>query len=277
MDRAIPNQVRVIDLNGDGFADRMYASDMGGQIWRFDVRNGQETDDLITGGVIAQLGANGTAAPASAGATRRFYNAPDVSLATDVRAQQRFLAISIGSGYRAHPMDTSSSDRFFSIRDPQVFDMLDQQDYDNYSIVTVDELVDVSRDTLVQIGTADRGWMYTLPANQKVLGNSLTFADEVLFVSFEPKSQDAAACGTQGVNHLYRMNVVDGTHSVAAATTLHYQGVAPSPIILFPGPDGDCAGTECRVRPITCIGAECFEPTLDAKPVRTLWTQDGVE
>jgi len=55
MTRAIPNTVRVIDLSGDGLADRMYASDMGGQIWRFDVINGEAPTELVTGGVIAQL------------------------------------------------------------------------------------------------------------------------------------------------------------------------------------------------------------------------------
>ncbi|HSM29295.1 MAG TPA: PilC/PilY family type IV pilus protein, partial [Woeseiaceae bacterium] len=56
--RSIPTQVRVIDLTGDGFADRMYAADMGGQILRFDIFNGNSpggtgTDALVTGGVVA--------------------------------------------------------------------------------------------------------------------------------------------------------------------------------------------------------------------------------
>ena len=46
-----------IDLDGNGFADRMYAADMGGQVWRFDITNGQPAASLVAGGVIAQLGA----------------------------------------------------------------------------------------------------------------------------------------------------------------------------------------------------------------------------
>ena len=186
MDRAIPNQVRVIDLNGDGFADRMYASDLGGQIWRFDVSNGQSANRLVAGGVIAQLGADGVRTTPSAAQTRRFYNAPDVSLITDIQQQKRFMAISIGSGYRAHPFDDSASDRFFSIRDPDVFNPLSQQDFDNYSVITTADLVEVDGSTRTTIGNDDRGWMLTLPDDEKILADSLTFDDQIFFVGIHP-------------------------------------------------------------------------------------------
>ena len=47
-----PRQVAIGDLTGDGFADRMYGTDLGGQIWRFDIRNGASPATLVTGGVI---------------------------------------------------------------------------------------------------------------------------------------------------------------------------------------------------------------------------------
>jgi type IV pilus assembly protein PilY1 len=82
MTRSITSQVRVIDMSGDGFADRMYAADMGGQLLRFDIKNGQAPGSLVAGGVIAQLGAEGDATQDFA-VTRRFFNAPDVSMFTD--------------------------------------------------------------------------------------------------------------------------------------------------------------------------------------------------
>ena len=57
MDYSIPARIRVVDFDGDGFADRFYAGDMGGQLWRFDISNGQAATSLVAGGVIAQLGA----------------------------------------------------------------------------------------------------------------------------------------------------------------------------------------------------------------------------
>ena len=56
MTNAIPGEVRAVDLTGDGFADRMYAADMGGRVWRFDIRNGQPASSLVWGGVFASLG-----------------------------------------------------------------------------------------------------------------------------------------------------------------------------------------------------------------------------
>ena len=56
MTHSIPGDVRVFDITGDGFADRMYAADMGGRVWRFDIYNGQPRASLVAGGVFASLG-----------------------------------------------------------------------------------------------------------------------------------------------------------------------------------------------------------------------------
>ena len=57
MTHAVAARVAAIDTDGDGFADRMYAADVGGRIWRFDIWNGRGPGDLVTGGVLASLGA----------------------------------------------------------------------------------------------------------------------------------------------------------------------------------------------------------------------------
>ena len=120
MTRSIPSQVRAVDMTGDGFADRMYAADLGGQLLRFDIKNGETPRESRHRGVIAQLGAEGLAA-ADFADTRRFYTTPDVSIFSDRNENKRFISLSIGSGYRAHPLDESAADRFFSVRDPDVF------------------------------------------------------------------------------------------------------------------------------------------------------------
>lgn len=291
MTRALPNETRVIDTSGDGFADRMYASDLGGQILRFDITKGATPSLLVAGGVIAQLGAEG-AGPATALNTRRFYNAPDVSLFTDNIQDRRFIAISIGSGYREHPFDLSASDRFYSIRDKDIFKQLSQTEYDNYDITTEADLVEVAGQTQVTIGPTDHGWKFTLPPNEKVLADSLTFDDSVLFVSFTPDSDAAASCAVgRGTNFLYRVSVINGDPIVnnldaldpadaddARRDQLAQGGIAPTPAILFPSSDDpDCTGAACAPPPLGCVGVECFDPGFVNNPVRTLWTQDGIE
>ena len=291
MTRAIPNRVRAIDFSADGFIDRMYASDLGGQIWRFDVFNGQTPEFLVTGGIIARLGAEEISTPTAA-ETRRFYNSPDISLFTDERQQRRYIAISIGSGYRAHPFDLTAADRFYSLRDPDVFGKLDQDAYDGYSIITDDAVKEIGGSSQAIVSASDRGWKFTLPDNLKVLSDSLTFNDEILFVAFTPDSDSSITCSAgKGTNYLYHMKIVngdpivpdiealaDGDADAARSTTLMQGGIAPAPTILFPSPDDpDCEGEECSPEPIRCVGVECDPPGFKNYPVRTLWTQDGIE
>ena len=292
----MPNQIRVVDFNGDTFADRMYASDLGGQLWRFDITNGNApngigADALVAGGVIAQLGAEGLVNPGDVD-TRRFYNAPDISIFSDDIQNRRFLSINIGSGYRAHPLDTTNADRFYSIRDEDVFSKLSQSDYNSYSIITESDLVEVSGTVGAVISAGDRGWMLTLPADQMVLATSTTFDNEVFFVAFSPNAAAAASCSAgRGANFLYRVsitngdpiadldNVVPGTEDSLRVRDLAQGGIAPSPRFLFPSPDGGVcvAGEDCSPPPLGCIGVECFDPGFENNPVRTLWTQDGIE
>jgi type IV pilus assembly protein PilY1 len=291
MTRAIPTRITVVDINGDSFADRMYAADMGGQVWRFDISNGNPAGSLVAGGVIARFGAEGLAAPTAAD-TRRFYNSPDVAVFNDVRQNRRFISVSIGSGYRAHPLDVSTTDRFYSLRDPYVFNALTQAQYDDFAPFTEDDLVEVGGRLEVMITEKDAGWMLTLPSNQMVLADSVTFNDQIFFVSFSPDSTGATACDVgQGTNYLWRVSIINGdpimddfgniptgSEDEARRTPLAQGGIAPTPQFLFPSADdSDCTGQDCAPPPLGCVGVECFDPGFPNLPVRTLWTQDGIE
>jgi len=294
MVRSIPGQIRVVDINGDGFADRMYAADLGGQVWRFDITNGEIPDDLVAGGVIASLGADALETPTNAD-SRRFYSTPDVAMFADNSQGRRYLSVSLGSGYRAHPLDKTTNDRFYSLRDPDIFNQLSQSHYDGYDVIEDADLVDVQGDYGTVITASDRGWKLTIPAAEKVLSASRTFNDTIYFVTFEPSvvTEDPCTSG-QSVNRLYAVNVENGDAVVALespvpetseeadaarVTELQQGGIAPVPIFLFPSDWGQtCEGGSCpRPEPVGCVGVECFDPEFTNLPVRTLWVQDGVE
>ena len=291
MVRAFPSRVSVADLNGDSYADRMYAVDVSGQVWRFDIHNGEAADKLVTGGVIAQLGAEGLKTP-SAGDTRRFYSEPDIAMFKDARLDRRFLAINIGSGYRAHPLDNSATDRFYSLRDPDVFKKLTQAQYNAYSITKDGDLTEVSGTYGTVLQEGSRGWRFTLPASEKVLSPARTFDNAVYFVSFEPQIDSSDPCRAGlSQNRLYRVSVVNGDPvedllptvtngpevDAARVTRLEQGGIAPQPVFLFPGGPENCTGEDCSPPPLACVGVECFDPEFPNNPVRTLWTQDAVE
>jgi type IV pilus assembly protein PilY1 len=42
---SIPSDIACIDTKGDNFIDRFYVGDMGGRIWRFDIKDVSEKDD----------------------------------------------------------------------------------------------------------------------------------------------------------------------------------------------------------------------------------------
>jgi type IV pilus assembly protein PilY1 len=73
-------------------------------------------------------------------------------------------------------------------------------------------------------------------------------------------------------------DIQTGEEDNARHTELAQGGIAPTPQFLFPSPDDtDCTGQDCAPPPIGCVGVECFDPGFQNNPVRTLWTQDGIE
>ncbi|MGB5470000.1 MAG: hypothetical protein WBM64_06250, partial [Woeseiaceae bacterium] len=223
--------------------------------------------------------------------TRRFYSSPDVSIFTDPVLNRRFLAIGVGSGYRAHPLDISATDAYYSLRDPDLFAKLDQDAYDNYVEAVDGNMAEVSEQVNVEIANDQRGWKFTFPVDQMMLSSSATFNNSVFFLGYEPNILSASSCEVApGRNFLYRVNVANGdpvannldgmtgTEADAARTTaLKQGGIAPTPSFLFPGADDSCTGDACSPPPIGCVGVECFNPGFVNNPVRTLWTQDGIE
>lgn len=118
MTNSMPADPTIVDINGDGLADIIYASDLRGQVFRFDINNANTgispTSIFATGGRIAQLGGATTAD------NRRFFSSPDVALIRE-RGGKTYFTISIGSGFRESPLNTDTDDRFYVLRDSNVF------------------------------------------------------------------------------------------------------------------------------------------------------------
>jgi len=112
MDYSIPAKVTTLDISGDGYMDRLYVADMGGQIFRYDIdnNNSKTVKDSITGTRIADLADN------SVSGARRFYYPPDVAVVDDKKGG-KYHALVISSGYRAHPLNTDIHDRIYMIKD----------------------------------------------------------------------------------------------------------------------------------------------------------------
>ena len=315
MDYSFPAHVRVADFDGDGYADRLYAADIGGQIWRFDVYNGQPASSLITGGVIAQLGGAPAANPPLTD-VRRFYYAPDIAVVNT--RTENFIHIGIGSGHREHPLSTSNNDRFYALRDYNV-GPLTQAQYDALTITTDSRLVPVTTvNTTVPHGSP--GWRLDLniggSSGEKVLAEARTYNNHVIFSTFMP-STGSNSCQPQiGINRIYEMNIFNGSpvqnlDGSAEPTTLtmsdlftqHEGGILPAAQTLFLGPDKNGDGIpdseqtapagsplldangnpiitnaqQAGDSPTECVGLICFPAGYRNVPVRTFWTQRSLD
>jgi type IV pilus assembly protein PilY1 len=295
MNNSIPGDVRVIDLDGDQLADRMYVADTGARVWRFDIINGQPAASLVRGGVFASLGrAGGTGGdPTDA---RRFYYAPDVSVIK--QSGSAFLNLAIGSGYRGHPLDTQIHDRFYALRDRQPFVRPTQADYNSFAFITDSDtnLIDVTTNITPTIPFDALGWKMDLSnpswQGEKVLAESITFANTIIFTTYLPQAGQpvpgANACvARQGRNRIYAVSAVDG-HPVLNRDNsagpdgivskigdevedrwgdLNQSGIAPEAVILFP----DTSVPTC------IVGVEACGVSFKNDPVRTFWYQRDTE
>lgn len=242
MKYSMPSPVRVIDLQTNqagqlvydsaGTADQIFVGDMGGQIWRFIIHNGNTADQLVTGGVMADLGGDGVNA-------RRFYHAPDVAL-TRVGGALK-LAVNIGSGYRGHPLHKVIQDRFYSLQTSSLTTSAT-------AVIDEDDLADVTS-VFTESGTTTaltgkQGWMITLGDDgEKVLSAALTVNNVIYFNTYEPTARQGSCQANVGLNRAYSVKLGDGrpvrnSGDIDASdryVNVNTSGLLPDPVVVTIG------------------------------------------
>ena len=257
---SFPSDIRVIDLNGDTIADKMFATDTGGQLWRFDISNssGQSIHDRITGGVVADLQKPNAGASDTGLTNRRVYNSPDVSILQRNEEDTPVLGVAIGTGYRAHPLNTVVVDRFYVLKYEDVFSTPA-----NYQTLYADDLLDVTNFNFAKpdgprpnengfLNLNNNGWYINLEdTGEKALSESITVDGKVVFSTYTPPSSnepdDGQCLANQGSAKAYVIDVFDA-RPVADLTPggdtdlelndrsydVTTQGIPPEPKIVFP-------------------------------------------
>ncbi len=311
MTHSIPGNISVLDLDGDTFADRMYAADMGGRVFRFDIFNGQAANALVTGGMLADLGAAPLSSPRPRAQSRRFYNAPDVALMKR-RGKSSFFNIALGSGYRGHPLNTEINDRFYSVRDYTPFIKLTQAAYNALNVIEDGDLVDVTDDATPTMADDAPGWKIELRLpngweGEKVLAESRTLDNKVFFTTYMPSASGVNTCSSAagaGSNRVYTISAFDGSPVVDQDgdvsnltvedrfTNLNQGGIAPEVVFLFPDngpppptncvqgdtrPECKCVLEPERCPPVVCLsGAEVLGVCRDFNSrQKTFWLESG--
>jgi type IV pilus assembly protein PilY1 len=213
MTHPIPSNVTVIDADSDGWSDRMYVGDLAGQLWRFDITNGNSVGSLVTGGVIASLGGKQSATAAN---NRSFFNAPDVAKFV-VTTGSNYYNISIGSGDRSFPKsNTTTQDRFYMIRDYYLNPISSYTAITESNLFTTtgSALSNTSGATVTSIPNGTNGVMLPLTTGEKVLSMASTTSGSVLFTTYSPTGGNT--CGVSGgTARAYALNVTTATKTFA--------------------------------------------------------------
>lgn len=305
MTHSIPSDVRIIDTDGDGAIDRMYVGDMGAQVWRFDIDNSNVSDpatavaeDVITGGRLADLGGEG---PAN---ERRFYSAPSVSRYAENGST--FFAVSLGSGYRANPLNQTINDRFYVLRDNNVYrpyrNADEEVEYEvegtSSELITSDVMQELDINTGVDTTTTFKGWFLELNASagEKSLTSAVTAEGRIFFTTYSPVNP-ALTCdpvAAEGLGRFYGIDILSGlpalfddpvTGEPVLSVELGPTGIPPQPRLVFvapqcegcPDPD-NTADDGLLVVPNTAdiiaqVGTQAFDVGLGARPTRTYWVE----
>ncbi len=279
---AIPSDLTIIDSDMDGRADRIYVGDFGGQIWRVDFDNINNTPSV-----------------------KRFANLDDndhqpifypPSVAYNQASPANFLSITVGTGNRTNPLLEGQVNNFYMLRDLDVDQgppantsntILSSNLYDttNNNIASLDATV--SQTARNALASAD-GWKVALDAGEKSLSNVVTFEGKILATTFQvdaAASADPCAFVSQG--SLYIMDLETGkpirffadgsenTGTLVAADrkkALKTNGIPPAPQIIFPQPDPDTnallGGTEGNVKVV--VGIETVD-VINKNLLRVYW------
>ncbi|MEL0640884.1 PilC/PilY family type IV pilus protein [Pseudoalteromonas aliena] len=203
---SIAADVTTLDSDYDGYIDRIYAADTGGDLWRIDMPGLDKNQ--FSHFKLAELGSD------KATEDRRFFYKPFVartmfSKVTETtvngskiitRLDTPYDAIVIGSGNRSKPTDTNEKDQLFMIRDentvtesfnskaPDTIKPLDlmlmNSDPFGSALTNFDKFVGLEADLAKY-----KGWRYELGVGEKSLAAATVVGGVAYFTSFTPASE----------------------------------------------------------------------------------------
>jgi len=140
MKYCIPSDITAISSNGDGLIERLYVGDVGGQMWRFDIGNMNNTGSWTGHRVFTGIG--------------KIFFPPDVTFETN-KGNGTYDMLFFGTGDREKPNDTTVT----SVNPNRLYAIKDYDNDTNPPIplpLTESNLVNVTSDVL-QSSTATPG------------------------------------------------------------------------------------------------------------------------
>lgn len=264
---SMPADLTVLDRDGDGKADRIYAPDTKGNVWRVDI---DDVDPSKWAAYqIASLGGTGADG-------RKFLNKIDVVYG------KTFDAVLVGSGDREHPTATGVVDRFYMLMDTKIAVNSGGLFCGTAPLMTCTHanLTDVTNNPYQNgsLPVGSNGWYLTFATGEKLVSSPVTVFATVIFGTNLPTASKPGMCGNLGEARLYQIGFKTGNavqdsnvDGVLDANdrfdVLKGGGYPPSPVYSPVVIDG-------KRRDVVCVGTRCFKPggaNFDATRRRTYW------
>ena len=195
MNYSIPADITLMDRDSDGYIDRLYAADMGGNVWRVDLQPSgnttNNTPNFWSVNQVASLG--GSDVP-----LRKFFFPPDVIPTND------FDLVIATSGDREHPLSsTSTRDRVFVLKD------LTGNDGSSLVTITNSDLFDATTTLYSATTGTNKGYFKDFLAGQKGVNAPLTVAGFTYFGTNQPTASNSCSANL-GLAKGYRLDPFTG-------------------------------------------------------------------
>jgi type IV pilus assembly protein PilY1 len=280
MTYAVPADITLVDRDFDGYIDRLYAADLGGNVWRVDLepKGGDAVPayDRSTWKLskIAAIGGSGTT-------KRKMFFPPDVVLT------KNYDAVVVSTGDREHPLRTNDANnivnRFYMIKDTSV-GMSVAADWavvtDDTSATSDTQPASLFNATSVNYDKSGRGFYISFAAGEKGVNAPTTVGGVTYFGTNQPKPPQACSANL-GTARGYGVNFVSGKKVLGE---FDGGGLLPSPVfgivtVKVNGKDqqlpfliGGVGGTGVDSR--SGLGAQKPPITIKVKKQRTYWNRE---
>lgn len=207
---AIPSTPAVFDLDSDGFADVVYVGDLGGNIWKWSIKDvGEDRIHEPTGAKDQPAWEFGLffRAPPAMVSGRRYYKSFFTTPAGALSGGKLFLAF--GSGERANlgfaglSSTTSENNRFYVLTDADPLELVAP-----FASLTEADLTDLTASARCA-SLATPGYFFVVEDGEKFVTRTDIFAGLVVAGSFKP-SLSGDPCTSKGDGTLYVFDVACG-------------------------------------------------------------------
>ena len=257
--RPIAADLTLIDSDYDGYVDRAYAVDLGGQIYRLDFESatGNAAANWTVYKVADLSGGTGTG--------RKFLYAPDAVVT------KSFTALMVGSGDREKPLLANTQDHYF-----QIFDRRTAKG----APATATPIV---WSDLYASGNAPRvdgaGCYQALAVGEKVVNAATSIGGFSFFGTNRPSAASGNSCSANlGIAKSYAMPLFC---TASSGSVLAGGGLPPSPvsgIVVVDGADGSSRQVPFVIGAPnprnSAIEGSRVNPVIDVPRRRTYWYQE---